>query len=114
MPEDRQHELELRADRESVASHTVGFLRAFQAAALPHQFLIGKEASPELVSCALAHLQVFSVRALETFFRDSFVLLCKRDSNFLAKATESTKGKIDYATLSAFISKRLTRPPTQT
>ncbi|TAK38820.1 MAG: hypothetical protein EPO30_04690 [Lysobacteraceae bacterium] len=104
MREDCRKELELREDRERVASYIVGFLRAFQAAALPHQSLIGKEASPELVSCALAHLQVFAVRALETFFRDCFVVLCKRDSTFLEKATEATKGKIDYATLSKFIS----------
>jgi hypothetical protein len=102
--DDIQKQMELRSDRECVASYTVGFLRAFQQAALPHQCLAGTNAPPELISCVLAHLQVFSVRALETFFRDCFVLLCKRDSSFLAKATEATKGKIDYVTLSSFVS----------
>lgn len=104
MSENNQNQLELRSDREKVASYIVGFLKSFQQACLPHQSLNGKNASPEIISCALAHLQVFSVRALETFFRDCFVLLCKQDPLFLAKATEATKGKIDYATLSGFIS----------
>jgi hypothetical protein len=102
--DDIQKQMELRSDRESVASFTVGFLKAFQQAVLPHQSLVSTNAPPELISCSLAHLQVFSVRALETFFRDCFVLLCKRDPSFLAKATEATKGKIDYATLSSFVS----------
>ncbi len=99
-----EHQSALRSDREGVASHIVGFLRAWQQAAMPHYSLVNTKPSSELISCSLAHLQVFTVRALETFFRDCFVLLCKRDSSFLEKATEATKGKIDYATLSALLS----------
>jgi len=103
MSEEDPRQASLRVYRESVPSYIVGFLRASKHAALPHQSLIGQSASPELLSCALAHLQVFTVRALETFFRDCFVLLCKRDTSFLRMATEATKGKLDYATLSTFI-----------
>lgn len=106
MINDNQDQLALRSDREGVASYIVGFLRAWQQAAIPHQSLATGTASPELIRCSLAHLQVFAVRALETFFRDCFVLLCKRDPSFLEKAIEATKGKIDYVTLSAFINGR--------
>lgn len=101
-----EDQLALRSDREGVASHIVGFLKAWQQAAQPHQSLATTKPSSDLIRCSLAHLQVFTVRAIETFFRDCFVLLCKRDPSFLEKATEATKGKIDYATLSAFISGR--------
>ncbi len=106
MANDMEDQVALRSDREGVASYIVGFLKAWQQAALPHQSLANTKPSSELIRCSLAHLQVFTVRALETFFRDCFVLLCKRDPSFLEKATEATKGKIDYATLSAFISGR--------
>ena len=104
MSEEISRQIELRSDRESVPSYIVGFLRASKHAALPHQSLVGQNPSSELMSCALAHLQVFTVRALETFFRDCFVLLCKRDASFLHMATEATKGKLDYVALSSFIS----------
>lgn len=108
MPENTDRQIELRADRESISSYIVGFLRASQQAALPHQSLSGSAFSSELMSCALSHLQVFSVRALETLFRDCFILLCKRDPSFLQRATESTKGKIDYVTLASFLNGKST------
>ena len=94
---------ELRSDRESVASHTVGFLKAAQQAAIPLHSLVGSSPSQEVMSCALAHLQIFTVRALETFFRDCFVLLCKRDESFLEKAIKATHVKLDYGNMYGFI-----------
>lgn len=73
----------LSKDRSAIASHVVGLLKSFKEAATFNQMLTKNEIDkPELVSVSLAHMVVFTVRALETFFRDSFVSCIRQVDGF--------------------------------
>jgi hypothetical protein len=81
----RQRLLSLNSARELIPSHVIGFLRAYQQAVVLHQELAISKAklSNQANQVLLSQIQVFAVRALETFLRDCFVTLSRLDSDFL-------------------------------